>query len=690
MNAPKNATAFVSIDRTTTLRIRRGRPAGVVELPVVLAFEPGGAVLLPRPAAGGVLTALHALGVVLVAATQAPERHLVLVAGHGPDEALSRQRAESVRAFLRGEREAWAAHAEAHGRVHDWQRLLTWAASAHGLACDPKGVDGKLGPNTRAALAGFRQARGLSGPADRAIAADYAALYDLAQLDLSKLLEGRDQPPLDARRAALAAWGDLGGLGCAAHWPPERVRLLEHEATTAERVDVLVFAPDDAPSLTCHAGPVCDPKACHVFRKGRYRKVELAADSLVPHVQRLHLLEMEDVSFGFDSAVLLPRPRAAADEPASQDRITGLAVIKVALQFADLFPEKRLLLAGHTDSAGSVKFNVTLSEERAQNVHAYLRGDRAAWAASCQGRFQVEDWKSILQWVAERFGFDCDPGPINNTSDEASRAALRRFRARFSQDVRPIPEQGPVSVEDWGAFFDLYERELATLLAVEPAALQALRDQVRYLDLPAVGCGEHHPVEDLGDGVKSAANRRVELLFFDEPEEPRLPCHAGGGCDPEQCDVYPRGKHFVIEHLPVDPSALLPPIEVLLHVGDVTGAALTDELLVDDGSGAPPRALPLNQAGATADGHRVFRFFPQDLPDPVTLRWRRDGATLHVAGPCQPAALIRSLRRGEYDDEPGLLDHDDVRTTVHPVVVELDPDLDAEADRRSRGDDGQV
>jgi outer membrane protein OmpA-like peptidoglycan-associated protein len=690
VDAPRNQTAFVSIDRTTTLRIRRGRPAGVVELPASLAFEPGGAVLLPRPPVGGVLTALHALGAVLVAATQAPEPHQVLVAGHGPDEALSRRRAESVRAFLRGERDAWAAHAEQHGRVQDWQRLLSWAAAVHGLACDPGGVDGKLGPKTRGALAALRDARGLAGPADRAIASDYAALFDLAQVDLARLLEEGPEPTLATRRAALAGWGDLNAVGCAGHWPPDRVRLLEHEATTAERVDVLVFAPDDAPSLTCHAGPVCDPKACQVFRKGRYRKVELAADSLVPHVQRLHLLEMEDVSFNFDSAVLLPRPRAEEDAAPSQDRITGLAVIKVALQFADLFPEKRLLLAGHTDSAGSVKFNVTLSEERAQNVHAYLRGDRAAWAASCQEHFQVEDWKGILRWIAERFGFDCDPGPVNNTSDEAARAALRRFRARFSQEVRPIPEQGPVTVEDWGAFFDLYERELAVLLAVEPSELQPLRDQVRYLEPPAVGCGEHHPVEDVGDGVKNAANRRVELLFFDEPEEPRLPCHTGGGCDPKKCDLYPRGQHFVIEHLPVDPSALLPPIEVLLHVGDVTGAALTDELLVDDGSGAPPRALPLNQAGATADGHRVFRFFPQDLPDPVTLRWRRDGATLHVAGPCQPAALIRSLRRGEYDDEPGLLDHDDVRTTVHAVVVELDDDLDADADRRARGADGQV
>src|SRR5262245_52540412 len=125
MTDSRNDTAIVKIDRTTTLRIKRGLPAGMAELPAAIGFEPGGAVLQPRPPEGGALTALHIVGAVLAAATEITGKHLLLVAGHGADEGLSRRRAENVRAFTRGERDAWAAHAEQHGRVEDWQRLLT-------------------------------------------------------------------------------------------------------------------------------------------------------------------------------------------------------------------------------------------------------------------------------------------------------------------------------------------------------------------------------------------------------------------------------------------------------------------------------------------------------------------------------------------------------------------------------------
>ncbi|MGE0709164.1 MAG: OmpA family protein [Planctomycetota bacterium] len=672
---------------TTVVRLRGARPIHVLELEGQRHFFPEGRLL--DPDAG-----LAPLGAALEGARARPE-DLLLVAGHGPSDEVAAGRAQVVAALLAGDREAYAA-AAAHAGVREWQRLLAWTARARGFACDPGEPDGIVGRRTRAALRTFRERAGVApGPEDAPAAADWQAWAGLQAEELARGL-GRGPAELAATQAALR-FVPARAVSCGEAWPRDVVRIRDHRVLACARVDVLSFIAADAPRLDCHAGSPagsCEPKRCDLYRKGKYRCVDCApapAPPGPPPRRKVHLLEMEDLSFNFDSAVMRPVPRADADAPPSQDRITGLAAIKTALELVELFPEKRLLVAGHTDTAGDAGYNQRLASSRAQGVLAYLRGDRAGWAKVCQARFQVEDWQGILAWIAERFAWDTHPGPITNQSNEPSRLALRRFRLRYSAEFpEDIPERGPLAERDWAAFYDLYELELQALLRRDAAGVAALRARLQPLAPPAVGCGEHFPVEDLGDGQRSAANRRVELLFFDHGEEPALACHAGDRCDPGRCDLYPRGKSYDLERLPVEVERLLPPIEVLLHTGKVPDAELPDELLIEDLAAGTTRALPLAQTGDTGDGNRVFRFFPQDLPDSVLLRWRRPTGILHVAGPCRPLELSRSLHQGDYQGAPGLRDEREARTPLHPVTVELDPELDAEADRLARGADGRA
>ena len=62
------------------------------------------------------------------------------------------------------------------------------------------------------------------------------------------------------------------------------------------------------------------------------------------------VLEMEDVHFNHDSAVLLPGFGDCDPDAPEPERVTGIAVLAAALSHARDNPEKQLLAAGHTDT----------------------------------------------------------------------------------------------------------------------------------------------------------------------------------------------------------------------------------------------------------------------------------------------------------------------------------------------------
>jgi hypothetical protein len=288
------------------------------------------------------------------------------------------------------------------------------------------------------------------------------------------------------------------------------------------------------------------------------------------HVFELHtfhvfLIEFEDLHFHHNSAVLLPDYDTESRDPAmpAEPRITSLAILAECLREVRRHPQRTMLLTGHTDTSGDAGYNLDLSQRRANNVLAALRGDRATWVKVCLGKHKVEDYQLILKWVSRDWGFDCDPGKIDNVrgkkTDDATEAFHKQYNIEFKDKPNKANPQGrTVTQATWEAFFDVYMTELAEILDVDDTGLQAMRNAMTFIseagtNKQAVGCGENFPKEKRGvDGFRSRENRRVEILFFDPNEEPKLECHAGTTCKPKLCEVN-NAKIFKPTIIPVPP-----------------------------------------------------------------------------------------------------------------------------------------
>src|SRR5512143_1083448 len=110
----------------------------------------------------------------------------------------------------------------------------------------------------------------------------------------------------------------------------------------------------------------------------------------------VHILEMEDVLFHHNSAVMMPghpAGKSAADgseddatdtEDAAikegQQKTSGVAALALVFRQFEFDPEKRMIIAGHTDTSGSAQVNFELSDQRAQNVLYLLTDARSEWA----------------------------------------------------------------------------------------------------------------------------------------------------------------------------------------------------------------------------------------------------------------------------------------------------------------------
>ena len=312
------------------------------------------------------------------------------------------------------------------------------------------------------------------------------------------------------------------------------------------------------------------------------------------------LLELQDTFFNHDSAVMMPdlpagpagqtqakrvenaeRARRLQNKhpvvydqyqngPHDPDpvdtggRVSGLSVLAATYKFLQLNTEYRLLLAGHADTSGDVSYNYTLSDLRARNVLHLLRGERSQWVSVCESKSKVEDYQRILRHYARVAGLRTDPGEVNNQDNEATRQALLNFQIAYNRSFSPrITEDGLIGRETWGAIFDVYMAELASMLNTDTAGLASYRSSLRFVNNaePYIACSEKHPIDQPNrDNFRSAENRRVEVLFFRPPYMPFLGCHGSTkpycmrACDIGECGVYAPG---FFEFVFLDAQALL-------------------------------------------------------------------------------------------------------------------------------------
>jgi hypothetical protein len=277
-----------------------------------------------------------------------------------------------------------------------------------------------------------------------------------------------------------------------------------------------------------------------------------------------YVLEVEDIRFHHDSAVFLPDHGNAPDA----NRVTGLSILAAAYDHAKKNPQRQLLDAGHTDTTGADAYNIDLSIQRADNVKHALMGNRDPWVSGCKAKHKTEDYQQILKWAAWTYGWDCDPGPIDNVHGSKTSAGVKSFQKNYNiKFSQSIAEDGVVGSQTWGAFFDCYMDSLKNLMRVDDAGLAEARGRIKFMNPDRVGCGENFPIEaSRTNNYRSEINRRVELIFFDPDQLPKMDCHPGGSaCNAILCEVY-NPKMYKYTHITPTP---IPPRDVTYDLTNV-------------------------------------------------------------------------------------------------------------------------
>ncbi len=302
------------------------------------------------------------------------------------------------------------------------------------------------------------------------------------------------------------------------------------------------------------------------------------------------VIEMEDINFHFDSAVLLPDYGTDEPQPGTeeQNRVTGLAVLYACYKQAEKTEyAQSILVAGHTDKKGTEQYNLKLSQKRAENVLYMFTGKRSRWVNSSDDQYQVEDVQQILKWISFNFRYDCDPGDITNSMNTETTSAILNFQKRYNYDFvtkkvhtnnfprefTPIAEDGIMGPQTWGAFFDMYTLELLIVMGINEDGLNEIVSKLNFVKknhtspAPAVGCGENFPASGATTEDENSVDRRVEILFFDEGEEPLLECHPGRlHCIKTKCDLYPKDVFYTHQPVPVEPLPLPSGVAVRVHL----------------------------------------------------------------------------------------------------------------------------
>jgi len=340
----------------------------------------------------------------------------------------------------------------------------------------------------------------------------------------------------------------------------------------------------------------------------------------IPPRALVHIVEMEDVVFATARAILMP-DGGINEQAEGQDRITGLHAIAAALRHAAFHTDTKLGVFGHTDTVGKDADNLTLSRERATNVLHVLKGDGDAWASQCDQHYKIADFQRVLKWIAFTKDWPTDPGAIDNEFGSASRAARTNFRARMNAEYGTNLKQGvKQNVDDWKAYFVLFEEELARILGGSAHDLARIRGKLQLTEPAALGCGEAFPAEAPGvNNLESATNRRVDLVFFDPEEVPDL------SAEPAGSPLYGT-TDYIAKYLPIGKGGgTCPVILRLLHRDKWLGGTkyrveLNDELIASgttNADGWVEAELPKDTEGLelrVPSVERSFLLHVADLP----------------------------------------------------------------------------
>jgi outer membrane protein OmpA-like peptidoglycan-associated protein len=520
----------------------------------------------------------------------------LLVAGHtdrmGTDEYnlnLSALRARSVLAVSTDDSDLWDEIIES-GKVivKDYQMILKDFGFYDG------DIDGNAA-NTRSAVREFQ--RFYNSDYDGDLEVD-GAIGPLTWGAIFNVMVAIIDVSVDEGKFMDQRW-----IGCGEFRPVDRPGQDQVRSQENRRVEFLLYPVHRFPSLSAPYASRTAMEAAYNDEDYRFNMVRYHTSEITLPLERearptrtVTIIEVEDTLYHHDSAVLLPDQPAGpssedGEEPSEEtEQITGITVISSIYNFMELNPEKKLIIAGHTDTSGRERYNFELSSLRGKSVLYLMEGNKDGWAQNSDNKNKVEDYQQILKHYWRLWGWNCDPGNIDNVLGPNTREATRNFQERYNTEFsESIPVNGRVELETWGAFYDCYIREIAQMQETTVEGLAEDRARINYVseDYHILACGESHPIEEAErDHYRSQVNRRVEVLFFDPGEEPEINCPDPEGpynnevCDLADCPIYKPGEYETEYYNPAlaGPPSSLPQIEVFFQKfpGKFDNAGISD------------------------------------------------------------------------------------------------------------------
>ena len=214
------------------------------------------------------------------------------------------------------------------------------------------------------------------------------------------------------------------------------------------------------------------------------------------------------VHFHIDSAFIEPCMRS---------------VLQRVAEYAEANPGEKLVIVGHTDKAGSINYNQSLSERRSRSVFAYLTfgvDDASRTAAlaewnnlrenrpageqpSIKDSWDVREYQYILQEL------EFYPGPIDGERGQLTDDAVRAYRCQ-----RGLPPGTDVDPVVWQVLVEDYLAQDSLAVPASQFFPNCSGEIFKWL-----GCGETDPHDRRATAFRPS--RRVELMFV---QTDRLPC----------------------------------------------------------------------------------------------------------------------------------------------------------------------
>lgn len=392
--------------------------------------------------------------------------------------------------------------------------------------------------------------------------------------------------------------------------------------------------------------PDYSPASVEIVHDATYRD---SAPFSIPRPARVvHVVETEDVLFATGREILMPDD--GLEQTQAEDRRSGLHAVAAVLRYASFHPDASLGVFGHTDTVGKSGDNLTLSLDRATNVHHVLIGDADAWAAHCQDHYDVADFQRVLRWIALRKGWSTDPGPIDGQFGDRTRTARDNFRERMNSEYSTSLKRGvKQNVDDWRAYFTLYDEALAEILGGDARELSRVRAGLKLTTPATIGCGEAFPADQPErNSFESATNRRVDLVFFEPDELPELPG------DPPGHPLYGT-KDYRAKYIPIDPGQRYPVRLRLLDGADnLAGEDWVIELRGESlatgktsAGGLVETELPTNEPGLVLRLPHLGMFFGLDVAtlDPVDTPTGAQARLTNLGYPCPVSGTMDEVTR---------------------------------------------